>query len=143
MQVLPWFRKYYPKSLNEVSGQNEAVDAAKKFISNYKPGGKALLLFGPPGVGKTCLVYALANELNLELMEVNASDVRTKESLNSIVGSSSLQASLFGRSKLILIDELDGLSGGDRGGVQELARLIESSKFPIIITANDPYDYKF
>ncbi|MEK6964254.1 MAG: replication factor C large subunit [Nanoarchaeota archaeon] len=144
MNALPWFRRYTPKKVDEVVGQKEAADALNKYVKDYKPGQKALLLFGPPGVGKTSLIHALAAEQNLELIEVNASDVRNKESLNAIVGSASQQMSLFGKSKLILIDEMDGLAGNaDWGGVPEIARLIQSSSFPMVLTANDPYDYKF
>ncbi|HLD04318.1 MAG TPA: replication factor C large subunit [Candidatus Nanoarchaeia archaeon] len=144
MNVLPWFRKYTPSKVSEIIGQDNAIKTLKAYVKNYQPGQKALLLFGPSGVGKTALVCALARENNLELIEVNASDVRNKEGLNSIVGSASQQMSLFNRPKLILIDEMDGLAGNaDRGGVPEIARLIQSSAFPIVLTANDPYDYRF
>jgi replication factor C large subunit len=54
-----------------------------------------------------------------------------------------LQRSLFFKGKIILIDELDALSGTkDKGAVQELIRLIEESAFPIVCTVNDPYDKK-
>ena len=48
------------------------------------------------------------------------------------------QMSLFMKPKIILIDEIDGLSGmKDRGGASSLAKLIEKSSFPIVMTAND------
>ena len=46
------------------------------------------------------------------------------------------------KNKIILIDEVDGIMGSDRGGVPELIRLIEKTKFPIILTANDPWSSK-
>ncbi|MCH8013522.1 MAG: hypothetical protein IH823_01840, partial [Candidatus Dadabacteria bacterium] len=50
----------------------------------------------------------------------------------------------FGKSKLILVDEIDGLSGTkDRGGLLAITKLIEKSSFPIILTATNPWDYKF
>ena len=101
------------------------------------------LVYGSTGSGKTSSVYALADELNLEVIEVNASDVRNKDSINSLVGAASQQMSLFGKSKLILIDEIDGLSGRkDRGGVQAVVSIIDKSAFPIVMTANDPFDSK-
>ena len=52
--------------------------------------------------------------------------------------------SLFGKQKLILIDEVDGLSGRkDRGGIPEIVKLIATSNFPIVCTANNPWDSKF
>lgn len=40
----------------------------------------------------------------------------------------------------LVMDEVDGMSGGDRGGMQELIALIKSTRVPIICIANDYYD---
>ena len=48
---------------------------------------KAAFLYGPSGCGKTILVKALAKKHNLELIEVNASDYRTKEQIEEKVGN--------------------------------------------------------
>lgn len=138
-----WIRKYSPKTLDEVQGQNKAVQRLKSYVENYKKGQKPLLLHGPQGVGKTASVHALANENNYELVELNASDFRKKDDINSIIGSAVQQRSLFGGSKLILIDEVDGLAGRkDYGGVGAINKLIKDSHFPIVLAANDPYDRK-
>ena len=51
--------------------------------------------------------------------------------------------SLFSKSKLILVDEIDGLAGNeDRGGISALVGLIKRTNFPIICTANNPWDSK-
>jgi replication factor C large subunit len=90
-------------------------------------------------------VHALAKELGLELIEVNASDFRNKEHIDATVGNASKQQSLFSRrGKVILVDEIDGLSGmEDRGGASALTALIETSGFPMVCTATDPFDQKF
>jgi len=136
-----WVIKYIPKSLKDLQGQDKAVSELKDFVTNYnKQSRKALLLHGPSGCGKTSSIHALANELDLELIEFNASDIRNKVSIEDVVGSSLKQQSLFAKSKLILLDEIDGLSGNkDRGGASALTNLMKDSKFPIIMTANDAY----
>ncbi|UCG95224.1 MAG: replication factor C large subunit, partial [archaeon] len=49
--------------------------------------------------------------------------------------------SLFRKGKIILIDEVDGISGrSDRGGVGAVIDVIKGSKFPVVLTANDAYD---
>ncbi len=139
----PWTVKYHPKSSKDMQGQNLAVTQLLNYIKNFKKG-SAVLLYGPPGCGKTSVVHAVANEFSLELIEVNASDVRDAESLNQKVGNALTQRSLFGTSKLILVDEIDGVSGNsDRGGLSELAKLIDKANFPMVMTANDPFDQKF
>ena len=75
---------------------------------------------------------------------MNASDFRNKDQINSVIGAATQQRSLFGGSKLILVDEMDGISGRkDYGGVPALVKIIVDSKFPIVITANNPYNQKF
>ncbi|MBW2972617.1 replication factor C large subunit [Candidatus Woesearchaeota archaeon] len=141
----PWTQQHLPKKISEVIGQDKAVAELKKFVVNFrKEKKKATVLHGPTGSGKTCAVYAIAHELGLEVVELNASDVRNAEGIASIVGNASQQMSLLFRGKIILIDEIDGVSGNqDRGGVPELSRVIADTKFPIVMTANDPFDKKF
>ncbi len=140
-----WIKKYVPKKLSEMESQLEAVASMKVFAENFrKQKKKALLLYGPTGNGKTSSVYALANELNYEIIEINASDFRNEAVINSVIGSAAKQQSLFFKSKIILIDEIDGLSGNqDRGGVSAISKLLEETSFPIIMTSNDPWDKKF
>lgn len=141
----PWIRKYEPETIKDIVGQDRAIAVLKEYISNYaKQKKKAILVYGESGIGKTCTIHALANESGYEIIEVNASDFRNKENIDRVVGNALKQRSLFSFSKIILIDEVDGLSGNkDRGGISEIAALIEESKFPIILTANNPWDNKF
>lgn len=135
-----WINKYTPKNLSEVQGQNQAVEKLKGYVDTYKKGTKPLLICGPQGVGKTSSVYALAYERDYEIIELNASDLRNADSINSMIGAAINQQSLFMKQKLILIDEIDGLAGReDRGGVQAINSLIDKSTFPIILVANDAY----
>lgn len=140
--MLPWTLKYAPKKLSEV--RRQSTGKLKDFVENFKEQGKkALLLHGPTGNGKTVSVMALANELDLELVELNASDKRNADSIIQIAGNASQQGSLFGRKRVILIDEVDGLFGTvDRGGVKAIIDVIKNTSVPIILTANDPWAQK-
>ncbi|MDP3766285.1 MAG: replication factor C large subunit, partial [Nanoarchaeota archaeon] len=141
----PFTIKYQPKKTSEIIGQDEALRKLRDFVVNFKrQKKKAALLYGPSGVGKTISAHALASELNLEILEVNASDIRNAEQIKSLVGAAAGQQSLFFRGKIILLDEVDGLSGHeDRGGLQAITDLIEKTSFPLILTATNPWDYKF
>src|SRR3989338_4756915 len=73
-----------------------------------------------------------------EIMEVNASDFRTKDQIQATIGQASRQQSLFQKDKLLLIDEIDCLSGiEDRGGASAVLEIIKESKTTIVMTAND------
>ena len=141
----PFAIKYRPRKTSEIIGQDAAIKKLKDFVVNFKKQRKnAAWVYGPTGVGKTIAPHALANELDLEILEVNASDVRNAEQINSMVGSAVGQMSLFAKGKIILVDEIDGLSGTkDRGGLLAITSIIEKSSFPIILTATNPWDYKF
>ncbi len=141
---LPWSIKYSPASLSGIAGNADLIAELEKFISTYKPGAKALSIEGPTGTGKTATVIALAAQRNLELVELNASDVRNEKGINATAGQASLQRSLFFDSKIILIDEVDGISGtNDRGAPGAIAELIEKSSFPVILTAISLDESKF
>jgi len=137
-----WIKKYSPKNSYEIINQTEAVEKIKDFIKNYKKyEKKALLLWGPPGVGKTCSVYAIANELNYEVIELNASDFRTARKIHEKLDEAVKGKPFFHKGRVILVDEVDGLAGRyDKGGVGAIINVIESSVWPVILTANDPWD---
>lgn len=141
----PYIQKYCPVKCSEIVGQTKVIKELINFISNFKnQKKKAAFVYGPSGVGKTCSVYCIAKELNLEILEVNASEFRNKDHIHSIVGGAISQQSLFSKGKVILVDEVDGLAGNkDRGGLQELKRLIQKTTFPIILTATNPWENKF
>ncbi len=141
----PWIHKYLPKTPSEIVGQDDGIKQLRKFILDYRSQKKkALILYGPPGTGKTSSVYAVADELGLEVMEVNASDTRNKAGVQGIIGTASTQRSLFAKGKVILVDEIDGLSGtGDRGGLQALISAVAKTSYPMVLTSQDPYDRKF
>ncbi|MCK5449512.1 replication factor C large subunit [Candidatus Pacearchaeota archaeon] len=140
---VPWCEKYRTRCFSDVKGQELAVDKIKIFLRSF-PKKKAVALHGPPGVGKTSLAYAVAFEMDAEILELNASDFRNKAKIAEIVGPASRQKSLFQKNKIILVDEVDGIASiKDRGGLGELLVLLGNSAFPVIITANDIWDKKF
>ncbi len=131
--------KYRPKKLSEYVGQEKSKQEFLEWIKNWKSG-KAVIFHGPPGVGKTSLIYAFALENLLDLIETNASDLRSSKELKETISSSVSQKSLFNRGKIFLFDEIDGISGyEDKGGVGEMINIINESKYPIVMIANDPF----
>ncbi|MCS7107202.1 MAG: replication factor C large subunit [Acidilobaceae archaeon] len=144
MRRLPWFIKHRPRTVEEVIDQEEAKREIRAWLEGWlkgkPPAARGLLLYGPPGVGKTSLVEAFARELDLELLELNASDRRRREDLERVVAIAATRRPLRKRLMIILMDEVDGIDPRtDEGGIEVLSRLLESALNPIIMTANDPW----
>ncbi len=146
MKKQNWTEKYRPKYFTDVKGQYKALEKVKEFLRDFKTkktSKNAIILHGPPGTGKTALGYVAAKEKNSEIFELNASDLRNRDKLKEILRPATKQKSLFKKGKIILVDEVDGISGTDWGGLQELLKLIDTTSYPIIITANNIWDKKF
>ena len=139
-----WTVKHKPKILSEVVGNEEAIQRLLGWVKSWDksiPKRRAAFLHGPPGIGKTVTVEALANDLNMELVERNASDHRTEEAVKKFAGLASQSGTLFGKKRLILFDEIDGITGReDRGGVGAITQIAKAALVPIILIANNAYD---
>lgn len=133
--------KYRVKKFSDFVMQEKAVVDLKIFLKEF-PKKKALMLHGPAGTGKTSLALAAAKENNLEILELNSSDLRNRAKLEQILEPAVQQQSLFKKSKIILMDEVDGVTGTDIGGIPELVKLIGMTQYPIIMTCNDVWQSK-
>ena len=138
---MDWAEKYRPKHLDEILGNAAAVKQMALWAQTWTPDSAPLLLTGKPGIGKTSAALALARDMDWEVLELNASDARTKAVIERIAGNSATTASLFGASrKMIIIDEADNLEGNaDRGGARAIADLLKTAKQPVLLIANDAY----
>jgi len=143
---IPWIIKYRPKKIADVINQDSAKKQFIQWLESWlkgKPLKKAALLYGPAGCGKTSLVEAAANEYKLEVVEMNASDFRRKQDIERIAKVAATMRSLFARGKITLLDEVDGISGtADRGAIDAILHLLEVTRYPIVMTANDPWNQK-
>ena len=108
----------------------------------------ALLLIGTPGVGKTTLAYRVCKQAKYWVQEFNASHTRTGSSfrqtihpLLTAVGVSKWIHPSTPNGRAVLLDEMDGLSQGEKGGLQELLDYLKSKRnfaedAPLILICN-------
>jgi len=95
----------------------------------------AFLLIGPPGIGKTTMVYRVCKAAAYWIQEFNASHTRTGSSFRQTIlpllvqpGISSLIHPSTPNGRAILLDDMDGLSQGEKGGLQELLEYLKSKR---------------
>jgi ATPase family associated with various cellular activities (AAA) len=140
--------KYRPKSLDDLVGQDGVSLQLRRWVDAWlsgKPAYQCVFEYGPPGTGKTSSVFALSNEFNLDVVEVNASDYRTaKELREELFSSVYFTPDKTDKQNLILIDEVDGILGGrgSKKAFEELEQLIEDSQAPVILICNEEYDIR-
>lgn len=131
--------KYSPKSLRDWIGDPSIKTQVQGYFTNFiysTPIMKLLLLDGSPGNGKTSIVYAIANDMNLNVIEVNASDHRNKADIKTLKGLAYLHNE---KQNVILIDEADGLRSW-----KYIMDFLKNPPCPVILTCNNisKIDYK-
>uniref|UniRef100_A0A8R1TLE0 Replication factor C subunit 1 n=1 Tax=Onchocerca volvulus TaxID=6282 RepID=A0A8R1TLE0_ONCVO len=182
---LPWVDKYKPTSIKHLVGQNGEKSPMNKLLgwlrnwaeNHLGAGGKqkktrpppwlaqsdgttfkAVMLSGPPGVGKTTCAVMACKELKLRYVEKNASDVRNKKALEAqtseVIGCEQMDDYVNGSvahkintsneiTHVLIMDEVDGMSGNDdRAGIAELIQMIKETLIPIICICNDRQSQK-
>lgn len=160
-----WTVKYAPTATSMICGNKGQVEKLQAWLRAWpinlkvkfkKPGkegwgmSRAMCLHGPPGIGKTTAAHLAAKLEGYDVVESNASDTRSKKlvetGLRDVLDTTSLLGYFAGdgkkvdaeKKKLVLImDEVDGMSAGDRGGVGALAAVCRKTSIPIILICND------
>ncbi len=141
---LLWVEKYRPKKISDVVGNELAKTAFINWLQNKRRRKKAVLLYGPAGVGKTALVNAASNQFNFTIIEMNASDTRTEKAINKVgkPATSFVALDKFStetKGNILFLDEVDGVFGQqDRGGIKAIIKIVKESLIPVVMAANNP-----
>jgi replication factor C subunit 1 len=160
-----WTTKYAPTALNQICGNKGNVERIQSWLRNWPKsrkydfqkrgadgtgGYRAIIISGPPGIGKTTAAHLAAKLEGYDVLESNASDTRSKKLVENHVSDSLNNTSLLGffagdgkkvdvgkKKTVLVMDEVDGMSAGDRGGVGALAKLCKKTDVPLILICNE------
>lgn len=95
---------------------------------------KGIYIYGSPGCGKTYFAVKLLEDLGYDVIKYDAGDVRNKSLVDTItsnnISNRNVLDMMCGRTKKIAIvmDEIDGMNNGDKGGINALIKLIRQKK---------------
>ena len=95
---------------------------------------RGIYIYGSPGSGKTWFVRKILQKLNYDIIFFDAGDFRNKNIIDTITQhnmSDKNILSLFNKKKkklVIVMDEIDGMNSGDKGGINALIKLIRPKK---------------
>ena len=95
---------------------------------------KGIYVYGDPGTGKTTFVTNILKELDYDIIKYDAGDIRNTAVIEDITKhnmSDKNIMSLFNkkvRKIAIIMDEIDGMNNGDKGGINTLIKLIRPKK---------------
>ena len=126
--------------LNNVLSRNEIANQIKNILQNFETNKSDLLfkkgiyIYGHPGIGKTQFVTNILKELNYDIITYNAGDIRNKSIIETITKHNMSDKSIMClfhkkiQKKAIIMDEIDGMNNGDKGGINALIKLIRPKK---------------
>jgi replication factor C subunit 1 len=171
-----WTSKYAPTAMNQICGNKGQVEKIQNWLKGWQKahkydfqkkgadglgGYRAIMIHGPPGIGKTTAAHLAAILAGYDVLESNASDTRSKKMVESGLGDVLNNSSLLGyfagdgkqvdqtkKNIVLIMDEVDGMSAGDRGGVGALAKICKKTDIPMILICNErkqqkmkPFDF--
>ena len=125
---------------NSYLGRDTVYNNLRDFLASFQKNKsdltfkRGVYIYGAPGTGKTEFVIRLLKELNYDIIKYDAGDIRNKSIIDSITQhniSDKNIMSIFQRKiqKIVIVmDELDGMNNGDKGGITSLIKLIRPKK---------------
>ena len=127
-------------NLNSLLGRDSLVQQIKATLDHFQKNKQDLLekrgiyIYGNPGTGKTKFIRSLLEESGYDVVSFDAGDIRNKsviETITSQTMSDKSIVSLFGKKAkpiAVIMDEIDGMNNGDKGGINALIKLIRPKK---------------
>ena len=123
-------------NINSLLDRVESEQVFKKTLSYFESHKRELLtrrgiyIYGSPGSGKTRFVKDLLKSMNYDIVMYDAGDVRNKSVIDTITKHNMSDTNVLSLLKkkvkkiAIVMDEIDGMSSNDRGGVSELMEIM-------------------
>lgn len=126
--------------LNKILKREEEVEKMKDVLRNFDLNKsnsllkKGIYVYGEPGTGKTTFVINILKELDYDVVKYDAGDIRNKSIIDTITKHNMSDKNIMSmfhkkvKKIAIVMDEIDGMNNGDKGGINTLIKLIRPKK---------------
>ena len=122
--------------LNRKDEEKKLINILQQFEKNKKEltNSRGVYLYGSPGSGKSTFVKNILKKINYDIIMYDAGDIRNKSVMDNITKhkiSDNNVLSMFNKKKrkiAIIMDEIDGMNSGDKGGINQLIKLVRPKK---------------
>jgi len=127
-------------NINNILNRDEEANNIKNILKDFEQNKhnlttkKGNYIYGDPGTGKTTFVTNILKELNYDIIKYDAGDIRNKSIIDTItkhnMSDKNIMSMFYKKIQriAIIMDEIDGMNNGDKGGINSLIKIIRPKK---------------
>ena len=127
-------------NLNKLLNRDDEANSIKQFLQEFEQNRnvlttkKGMYIYGEPGTGKSTFVQKILKEMNYDIIKYDAGDIRNKSIIDTItqhnMADKNIMSMFYKKIQriVIIMDEIDGMNNGDKGGINSLIKLIRPKK---------------
>jgi SpoVK/Ycf46/Vps4 family AAA+-type ATPase len=127
-------------NINELLNRQNEINKIKETLREFELNKhnclfkKGIYVYGEPGTGKTTFVLDVLKEMNYDIVSYDAGDIRNKSIIDTITKHNMSDKNIMSmfhknvKKIAIVMDEIDGMNNGDKGGINTLIKLIRPKK---------------
>ena len=127
-------------NVNDILNRSTIRVDIHKFLVNFEKNKhdlsckRGIYIYGNPGTGKTAFIETLLKEINYDIIKYDAGDIRNKVIIDTITKHNMSDRNVLSmlqknvKKIVIIMDEIDGMNNGDKGGINSLIKLIRPKK---------------
>ena len=126
--------------INKILNRDDQSNYIKSILKDFEANKNNLLfkkgiyVYGDPGTGKTSFVTNILKELDYDIIKYDAGDIRNTSVIEDITKHNMSDKNIMSifnkkiKKIAIIMDEIDGMNNGDKGGINSLIKLIRPKK---------------